>query len=192
MDCDITELQNQSEIIWTKAQGRIYSAPFYVRSIEDKEVITIIFEPTKIVNTLTKDLALRKILKQELKPKQFFDITLQIIAPRIKLNLTVNGNKVLKSLIKNLITDFYSEYNIKVGIQDYSHEVNINIKNISSNTYEISTRFNSLNKNNLYFKNRKINIDDMLYKQPQEITTNLFLSIERQELSNTLKTLFKK
>ncbi len=32
----------------------------------------------------------------------------------------------------------------------------------------------------------------MLYKQPQEITTNLFLSIERQELSNTLKTLFKK
>ena len=71
MDCDITELQNQSEIIWTKAQGRIYSAPFYVRSIEDKEVITIVFEPTKIVNTLTKDLALRKILKQELKPKQF-------------------------------------------------------------------------------------------------------------------------
>ena len=135
---------------------------------------------------------MRKILKQELKPKQFFDITLQIIAPRIKLNLTVNGNKVLKSLIKNLITDFYSEYNIKVGIQDYSHEVNINIKNISSNTYEISTRFNSLNKNNLYFKNRKITIDDMLYKQPQEITTNLFLSIERQELSNTLKTLFKK
>lgn len=192
LDCDITELQNQSEIIWTKSQGRIYSAPFYVRSIEDKEVITIIFEPTKIVNTLTKDLALRKILKQELKPKQFFDITLQIIAPRLKLNLTVNGNKVLKSLIKNLITDFYSEYNIKVGIQDYSHEVNINIKNISSNTYEISTRFNSLNKNNLYFKNRKITIDDMLYKQPQEITTNLFLSIERQELSNTLKTLFKK
>lgn len=192
LDCDITELQNQSEIIWTKAQGRIYSAPFYVRSIEDKEVITIIFEPTKIVNTLTKDLALRKILKQELKPKQFFDITLQIIAPRIKLNLTVNGNKVLKSLIKNLITDFYSEYNIKVGIQDYSHEVNINIKNISSSTYEISTQFNSLNKNNLYFKNRKITIDNMLYKQPQEITTNLFLSIERQELSNTLKTLFKK
>lgn len=192
LDCDITELQNQSEIIWTKTQGRIYSAPFYVRSIEDKEVITIIFEPTKIVNTLTKDLALRKILKQELKPKQFFDITLQIIAPRLKLNLTVNGNKVLKSLIKNLITDFYSEYNIKVGKQDYSHEVNINIKNISSNTYEISTRFNSLNKNNLYFKNRKITIDDMLYKQPQEITTNLFLSIERQELSNTLKTLFKK
>ena len=192
LNCDITELQNQSEIIWTKAQGRIYSAPFYVRSIEDKEVITIIFEPTKIVNTLTKDLALRKILKQELKPKQFFDVTLQIIAPRIKLNLTVNGNKVLKSLIKNLITDFYSEYNIKVGKQDYSHEVNINIKNISSNTYEISTRFNSLNKNNLYFKNRKITIDDMLYKQPQEITTNLFLSIERQELSNTLKTLFKK
>lgn len=192
MYCDITELQDQSEIIWTKAQGKIYSAPFYVRSIEDKEVITIIFEPTKIVNTLTKDLALRKILKQELKPKQFFDITLQIIAPRIKLNLTVNGNKVLKSLIKNLITDFYSEYNIKVGIQDYSHEVNINIKNISSNTYEISTRFNSLNKNNLYFKNRKITIDDMIYKQPQEITTNLFLSIERQELSNTLKTLFKK
>ena len=73
----------------------------------------------------------------------------------------------------------------------YDHQA-INIKNISSNTYEISTRFNSLNKNNLYFKNRKITIDDMLYKQPQEITTNLFLSIERQELSNTLKTLFKK
>ena len=67
-------------------------------SIEDKEVITIVFEPTKIVNTLTKDLALRKILKQELKPKQFFDITLQIIAPRLKLNLIVNGNKVLKKV----------------------------------------------------------------------------------------------
>ena len=192
LNCKITELQNQTEIIWTKAQGRIYSAPFYVRSIEDKEVITIIFEPTKIVNTLTKDLALRKILKQELKPKQFFDITLQIIAPRIKLNLTVNGNKVLKNLIKNLITDFYSDYNIKVGTKDYSHELNMNIKNISTNTYEISTQLNTLNKNNLYFKSRKITIDDMLYKQPQEITTNLFLSIERQELSNTLKTLFKK
>ena len=192
LNCKITELQNQTEIIWTKAQGRIYSAPFYVRSIEDKEVITIIFEPTKIVNTLTKDLALRKILKQELKPKQFFDITLQIIAPRIKLNLTVNGNKVLKNLIKNLITDFYSDYNIKVGTKDYSNELNMNIKNISTNTYEISTQLNTLNKNNLYFKSRKITIDDMLYKQPQEITTNLFLSIERQELSNTLKTLFKK
>ena len=192
LNCKITELQNQTEIIWTKAQGRIYSAPFYVRSIEDKEVITIIFEPTKIVNTLTKDLALRKILKQELKPKQFFDITLQIIAPRIKLNLTVNGNKDLKNLIKNLITDFYSDYNIKVGTKDYSNELNMNIKNISTNTYEISTQLNTLNKNNLYFKSRKITIDDMLYKQPQEITTNLFLSIERQELSNTLKTLFKK
>ena len=102
-------------------------------------------------------MALRKILKQELKPKQFFDITLQIIAPRVKLNLTVKGNKVLKSLIKNLINDFYSEYNIKVGIQDYSHEVNINIKNISNNTYEISTRFNSLNKKQPVFQKSKNN-----------------------------------
>ena len=192
LDCNITELQNQAEIIWTKDQGKIYSAPFYVRSIEDKEVITIIFEPTKIINTLTKDLALRKILKQELQTKQFFDITLQIIAPRLKLNLTVNSNQVLKSLIKNLITDYYDEYNIKVGAQDYSHELNIKIQNITSNTYEISAQLNSLNKNNLYFKIRKITIDNMLYKQPQEITTNLFLSIERQELSNTLKNLFKK
>lgn len=192
LDCNITELQNQAEIIWTKDQGKIYSAPFYVRSIEDKEVITIIFEPTKIINTLTKDLALRKILKQELQTKQFFDITLQIIAPRLKLNLTVNSNQVLKSLIKNLITDYYDEYNIKVGAQDYSHELNIKIQNITSNTYEISAQLNSLNKNNLYFKIRKITIDNMLYKQPQEITTNLFLSIERQELSSTLKNLFKK
>lgn len=192
LDCNITELQNQAEIIWTKDQGKIYSAPFYVRSIEDKEVITIIFEPTKIINTLTKDLALRKILKQELQTKQFFDITLQIIAPRLKLNLTVNSNQVLKSLIKNLITDYYDEYNIKIGAQDYSHELNIKIQNITSNTYEISAQLNSLNKNNLYFKIRKITIDNMLYKQPQEITTNLFLSIERQELSNTLKNLFKK
>lgn len=192
LDCNITELQNQAEIIWTKDQGKIYSAPFYVRSIEDKEVITIIFEPTKIINTLTKDLALRKILKQELQTKQFFDIILQIIAPRLKLNLTVNSNQVLKSLIKNLITDYYDEYNIKVGAQDYSHELNIKIQNITSNTYEISAQLNSLNKNNLYFKIRKITIDNMLYKQPQEITTNLFLSIERQELSSTLKNLFKK
>lgn len=192
LDCNITELQNQAEIIWTKDQGKIYSAPFYVRSIEDKEVITIIFEPTKIINTLTKDLALRKILKQELQTKQFFDITLQIIAPRLKLNLTVNSNQVLKSLIKNLITDYYDEYNIKVGAQDYSHELNIKIQNITSNTYEISAQLNSLNKNKLYFKIRKITIDNMLYKQPQEITTNLFLSIERQELSSTLKNLFKK
>lgn len=192
LDCNITELQNQAEIIWTKDQGKIYSAPFYVRSIEDKEVITIIFEPTKIINTLTKDLALRKILKQELQTKQFFDIILQIIAPRLKLNLTVNSNQVLKSLIKNLITDYYDEYNIKVGAQDYSHELNIKIQNITSNTYEISAQLNSLNKNKLYFKIRKITIDNMLYKQPQEITTNLFLSIERQELSSTLKNLFKK
>ena len=134
---------------------------------------------------------MRKILKQELKPKQFFDITLQIIAPRLKLNLTANSNKVLKSLIKNLITDYYDEYNIKVSAEDFSHELNMNIKNITSNTYEISTQLNTLNKNNLYFKSRKISIDDMLYKQPQEITTNLFLSIERQELSNTLKPCLK-
>ena len=192
LNCNITELQNQAEIIWTKDQGRIYSAPFYVKSIENKEVITIIFEPIRIINTLTRDLALRKILKQELQPKQFFDLTLQIIAPKLKINLTVNSNKVLKSLIKNLITDYYNEYNIKTGMQDYSHEMNIKIQNITNNTYEISTQLNSLNENKLYFKNRKITIDDMLYKQPQQITTNLFLSIERQELSNTLKTLFKK
>ena len=117
---------------------------------------------------------------------------MQIIAPSLKLNLTVNSNQVLKSLIKNLITDYYDEYNIKVGAQDYSHELNIKIQNITSNTYEISAQLNSLNKNKLYFKIRKITIDNMLYKQPQEITTNLFLSIERQELSSTLKNLFKK
>jgi hypothetical protein len=70
--------------------------------------------------------------------------------------------------------------------------MNIKIQNITINTYEISTQLISLSEKKLYFKNRKITINDMLYKLPQQITTNLFLSIERQELSNTLKTLFKK
>lgn len=181
----------QNETIWTREQGIIYATPVKVSSQKNTEKLEVMYAPQQIINQLTKDLTLRKLLKQQAPMSQGFETELNIISPTLNFNLNHNSKRLISSNLKNEVLQFFKSQNIDSTRFDYSHKLDIFIAEFTPFKFEINTQITNNNEQVLYFNNRILEVDQMIYKTKSDVTQNVLRSIERVELHQALKTIFK-
>ncbi len=165
--------------------GKATSYPFKVNSLKNKEILKIIFNSKAVVNELTKDLLLRKILYNQINFSVSSTIDVVIKHPEVafffKTNLKEQSNNHIKSLLKKEL--------LNKGIRTANSTANIpsliiNIERTSKGVFNIRSVLKDNKNKKLSDSSRKLLVDTMIYTNDNDILDDLINSINRNEIYN--------
>ena len=179
----------KSKQLYTKSGGLISSIPLLAATQNSKESIEIIVNGQEIIQSLTTDLLLRKILINTSPKPLKSNVYIEIVQPLIKVAISSKNKGLNLDQTKLQTINYFEKKGVFSPMKSATiyYKIYIEIVEISKESFNIRTKLLSPKEQTIFTKNRVITIDPFVYPTKEKILQSILNSLKRKELSRALE-----
>jgi len=179
----------KSKQLYTKSGGLISSIPLLAATQNSKESIEIIVNGQEIIQSLTTDLLLRKILINTSPKPLKSNVYIEIVQPLIKVAISSKNKGLNLDQTKLQTINYFEKKGVFSPMKSATiyYKIYIEIVEISKESFNIRTKLLSPKEQTIFTKNRVITIDPFVYPTKEKRIQSILNSLKRKELSRALE-----